>query len=286
MSALKKLLLAGWLVAALPAPALAADNGVVGMVLDLQGPVQLIDSAGPARLQLLTHLLPGMRLELPAGARASVTVYASRSVYRLQGPATAEITGDGLKMLRGQPPEIRSMGERAVAAAQTGNLIPGAYRMRSLAVAPKVVLTAPENGSVLLQTRPSFDWEAAEPATYTITLKAESGGLSYTSTVGARGWSLPDGVQLEYGKSYDWKVSYPSPSGDAIHSASGKFSLATQAEIAELAALRPAATDPVEDWVFYAVVLQQRHVRAEARSAWQRVALQRPEQARAVELAR
>ncbi|RYF36663.1 MAG: hypothetical protein EOO25_20520 [Comamonadaceae bacterium] len=259
---------------------------MAGMALDLQGPVQVLHQGRSARLQLLANLAPGTRIELPAGARASLSLYASRSIYRLTGPGLVEVTGDGLKVIHGAAPQVRSMGEKQVAAAQTGNLIPGAYRMRALQLARKVVLTAPETGSVLLDTRPHFAWEAADDAPYTVTLQAEAGGLRYSTVVQGKRWTLPEGIQLDHGKSYDWTVSYTSPANGEKQSAGGRFSLATQDEAAQLRALRPAEADPVEDWVFYAVMLQQRQMRAEARGAWHHIARQRPDLERAADLAR
>jgi hypothetical protein len=266
--------------------AFAADSNVVGMVLDLQGPAQVTQNGTTGRLQLLTNLTPQARLQLPAGSKASLTIYAARSVYRLTGPTVVEVTKDGIQLVQGEAPQVKAMGEKLVAAAQSDNLIPGAYRMRNLRVAPQVVLTSPENGTVLLDTRPKFTWEAAEPAGVTLTLQAESGGLSYNTKIHGNGWTLPEGIQLEYGKTYEWKVAYVSPASGETQSASGKFSLATRSDAVQLRAIKPEETDPIEDWVFYAVMLQQRQIRAEARSAWKRIAAERPDLERAADLAR
>jgi len=278
-----KLLVAVCLAGALAGPARAADP--IGMVLDLQGPAQVTQDGATGKLQLLANVTPQMRIELPAGSKASLTLYATRSVYRLTGPTLVETARDSVKVLRGQPPEIKSMGEKLVPTAQSGTLIAGAYRMRSLRIAPPVVLTSPENGSVLLNTRPSFSWEAAGAGPYTLVLRAESGGLSYNARVEGRSWSLPEGIQLEYGKTYDWKVSYPAANGET-HAAEGKFSLATRADAEQFAAMRPADTDPIEDWVFYAVMLRQHQVREEARSVWKRIGTRRPDLERAADQAK
>jgi hypothetical protein len=266
--------------------ALAAESNVAGMVLDLQGPAQVAENGTTGKLQLLANLMPQTRITLPAGSKASVTIYATRSVYRLEGPSVVEATKDGLTVVQGKAPEVKSMGEKLVIAAQTNNLIPGAYRMRSLRIAPRVILTSPESGTVLLDTRPNFTWEAAEPAAYTVSLQAESGGLSYNATVNGNSWALPAGVQLEYGKTYDWKVSYVSPTNGETHATTGKFSLATKEETEQFTALKPSEADPIEDWVFYAVMLQQRQIRAEARNVWKRIALKRPDLERAAELSK
>ncbi|MEO5669311.1 MAG: hypothetical protein ABIR26_01355 [Ramlibacter sp.] len=267
-------------------PAWAAESNVVGMVLDLQGPAQVVENGTAGKLQLLANLMPQTRIILPPGSKASITIYSTRSVYRLEGPSIVEATNSGLTVVSGKAPEVKSMGEKLVVAAQTNNLIPGAYRMRSLRIAPRVVLTSPETGTVLLDTRPRFTWEAAEAAPYTVSLQAESGGLSYNANVSGNSWALPDGVQLEYGKTYDWKVTYVSPTNGETQGATGKFSLATQAETDQFTALKPSEADPIEDWVFYAVMLQQRQIRAEARNVWKRIAVKRPDLERAAELAK
>jgi hypothetical protein len=286
MSHFRKLLLAAGLWALVAFPAFAVESSVVGMVLDLQGPAQITENGITTKLQLLANLLPQTKIQLPAGSKASVTIYSTRSVYRLTGPSVVEATKEGLTVVQGKAPEVKSMGEKLVVAAQTNNLIPGAYRMRSLRIAPRVTLTSPESGTVLLDTRPKFTWEAADVAPYTLTLQAESGGLSYNTTLSATNWSLPDGIQLEYGKTYEWRVAYASPTNGETQGATGKFSLATKAETDQFISLKPAEADPIEDWVFYAVMLQQRLIKAEAREVWKRIAVKRPDLERAAELAK
>lgn len=267
-------------------PALSADAPAVGMVLDLQGGAQLIENGRSSKLQLLARLTPETQLELQAGAKASVTLYATRSVYRLTGPTVIGVTKEGLTVVKGAPPEVRVMGQKPVAEAPAGKFVTGAYRMRSIRVPPPVLLASPENGSVLLDTRPTFSWEAADVTSFTIALQAESGQPSYSVKVNGNQWALPEGVQLERGKSYNWSVAFVSQPEGETRSAAGKFSLATKSEADEFAALKPGDADPIEEWVYYAVLLQQRQMRGEARSVWQRIAQQRPDLERAGELAR
>jgi hypothetical protein len=278
-----KFLVAVCLAGGLVLPARAAD--VIGMVLDLQGPAEVTENGVTGKLQLLANVAPQMRIDLPAGSKASLTLYATRSVYRLTGPTVVETARDGVKVIRGAAPEVKRMGEKLVPTAQSGALIAGAYRMRSLRIAPPVVLTSPESGSVLLDTRPSFSWDATAAGPYAVTLRAESGGLSYNAQVDGRTWALPAGIQLEYGKTYDWKVSLGTANGQ-VHTAEGKFSLATRADADQFAAMRPAESDPIEDWVFYAVMLRQHQVREEARSVWKRIGQRRPDLERAADAAK
>ena len=267
----------------------AADSApaAVGMVLDVQGAVQVVDKGRSAPLQLLARLAPESRIELPAQSRVSLTLYGSRSVYRLTGPATVEVMKDDIKVIRGQPADVKLMGEKQVAVAPMGAMVTGAYRMRNIIAASPMVLTAPENGSVLLEDRPSFAWDAPPGARVNLTVQEQGGsGAVYKATVAGTQWSLPPGVRLRYGTGYVWSVLPEGPEVADTAPATGRFSVATRAEAEQIAALLPADTDPIEDWVYYAALLQQRQIRAEARKAWQRIAQQRPDLQRAAELAR
>ena len=270
---------------ALPNTVRAADPPAVGMVLDVQGAVQVIDQGRASPLQLLARLAPETRLELPPQSRASVTLYGNRSVYRLTGPAVVEVSRDDIKVVRGQPAEVKAMGEKQVAAAPMGALVTGAYRMRNIQQVTPMVLTSPENGSVLLDTRPEFAWDGGPDARFNVALQQQGGGPSYRATVSGNRWTLPEGTRLRYGAGYVWSVTAADAAGEPA-TASGRFSLATQAEVDQFAALQPAEADPIEDWVYFAALLQQRQVRTEARKVWQRIARERPDLQRAAELAR
>ena len=240
-----------------------------------------------ASFLLLARLAPESVIELPAQSRASLTLYGSRSVYRLTGPATVEVTKDEIKVVRGQPADVKAMGEKQVAVAPMGALVTGAYRMRNIVAASPMVLTAPENGSVLLEDRPTFAWDAPPGARVNLTVQEQGGsGAVYKATVAGTQWTLPPGVRLRAGTAYVWSVAQEGHDGADTAPASGRFSLATRAEVEQIAALMPAETDPIEDWVYYAALLQQRQIRVEARKAWQRIAQQRPDLQRAAELAR
>ena len=270
----------------LASPAYPAEAAAVGMVLDVQGAVQVTDKGRTSPLQLLARLAPETRIELPPQSRASLTLYRSRSVYRLTGPATVDVTKDDIKVVRGQPPEVKAMGEKQLAVAPMGTLVTGAYRMRNIQLVTPMLLTAPENGSVLIDNRPTFAWDAGQVARVILTLQEQGGGPAHRATVSGNQWVLPEGVRLRYGTGYVWSVTSDGPVAGETSTATGRFSLATQADVEQIAALKPVETDSIEDWVYYAALLQQRQIRAEARTAWQRIARERPDLQRAAELAR
>ncbi len=262
----------------------AVDQGVVGMVLDLQGAGHLLEKGKPAKLQLLSYLKPKMELKLDAGSKVSLSLYATRSVYQVTGPAVLEVGADQLTMLQGAAPVVKSMAEKLVVAAETTSIMPGAYRMRSFV--PRIVLTTPENGIVLLKSRPTFSWDVEEEASYEITLQEQPDRMIVSAKVTDASWQLPADVALEYGKAYHWTVSYTSPSDGKNYSAISGFSLASKATADEVAALKPAASASIEEWIMYAAVLQNRQMREEARTAWQFIVTLRPDLRKAQELAR
>lgn len=271
---------------ALASPLAATEAAAVGMVLDVQGAVQVVEQGRSNPLQLLARLAPGSRLELPPQSRVSLTLYASRSVYRLTGPATVDVSRDDVKVVRGPPADVRAMGEKQVAVAATGALVTGAYRMRNLQPVSPMVLTTPENGSVLIEDRPTFAWDGPQAGRFKLSLQEQGGGATYGATIAGNQWTLPAGVRLRYGAGYVWTVNAEDPAAAESTTATGRFSLATRTEVEQFAALLPAETDPIEDWVYYAALLQQRQIRTDARKAWQRIARERPDLQRAAELAR
>jgi hypothetical protein len=282
ISSCARLLLASLFCLGLPGTATAADNAVAGMVLDLQGTGQIADNGKTSKLQLLAYLKPQMQLSLDAGSKASVSLYATKSVYQLTGPAVVEIEADKLVVKQGQPPVVKSKSQKLVAATETVNLVPGAVRMREMP--PRVLLLIPQNGGVILDNRPAFKWDALEAATYEVTVLEAAGRTVAQSKTADSGWQLPENQQLANGKTYRWTVAYTSPRDNKTYRATGEFSVIEKSAAAELAALKPAEDGATEDWVLYALVLQNRNMNDEARNVWRRIAAKRPDLQKAMDL--
>jgi hypothetical protein len=264
----------------------APEAAPVGMVLDVQGAAEVDEGAGAGALRLLAPLKPHSRIRLPAGSKASLTIYSARLVYRLTGPTTVDTTENGLTFAQGNQPEILAVGEKLATAAQGRSLVAGAYRMRNAPMVPRIELTSPVSESVVTDTRPKFSWKVSEAGDFSVVLQAQWGRPVYRGTSNGQSWTLPEGVQLERGMTYEWKVWYTSAANGEAYGAAAKFRVATDAEAGEWAALRPADSDPIEHWVLYAAGLQQRRANAEAAEIWQRIVSRRPDLKSAVELAK
>lgn len=275
-----------WLLAAaccLP-PAVAAAEEVVGMVLDVQGSGEILRKGQGSKLQLLNYVKPGEQLRLDSGARASVSHYGAKLIYQLSGPVLAEVDPGAIRVLSGTAAATKSLAEKVVLAALSPNTGPAAFKMRAIML--DVALLGPKNGTLVLGTRPQFRWEASEATAYTFTLERGDGTPVLQFKTDALGWQPPPATPLDYGQSYRWGVAYTSAVDGEPRQASAQFQVAAEAEHAALEALRPGAAAPIDEWVLYASLLQNRQMLDDARAVWQEIAARRPDLAKAGSLAR
>ena len=262
------------LVAALTC-GLARAEAALGMVLDVQGNGKMEVNGVTSKLQLLAYLQPKMQIILETGAKTSLSLYATRSVYQLSGPATVTIEKDGVTSLKGQKAVVRPMAEKLVRAAETSNVIAGAVRMRQ--VPPRIVAVTPENNSLLLGKRPAFNWISAEVAEFDISISDMDEKLIVSEKTKENNWQLPEKIKLEDGAIYRWQVAYVSAKDGKTYTARSEFKMASEAEATSLSELKPEDNAGVEDWVMYAAMLQSKRAFGEARQVWQQIARQRPD---------
>ncbi|MFZ6734332.1 hypothetical protein ACO0LG_20550 [Undibacterium sp. Ji42W] len=254
---------------------LVRAEAALGMVLDVQGNGKMEVNGTTSKLQLLAYLQPKMQITLEAGAKASLSLYATRSVYQLAGPATVTIEKDGVTSLQGQKAVVRPMAEKLVRAAETSNVIAGAVRMRQ--VPPRIVTVTPENNSLLLGQRPAFNWISAEAAEFDISIADMDEKLIVSEKTKENNWQLPEKIKLEEGAIYRWQVTYISTKDGKTYTARAEFKMASKAEFTSLNELKPEDNAGIEDWVMYAAMLQSKRAFGEARQAWQQIARQRPD---------
>lgn len=274
-----KTIMRSWLAISMTVFALisgqAHAQAALGMVLDVQGNGKMEVNGVSSKLQLLAYLQPKMQITLDAGAKASLSLYATRAVYQLTGPATVTVEKDGVVSVQGQKAVVKPMAEKLVRAAETSNVIAGAVRMRQLP--PRIVAVTPENNSLLMGSRPVFNWISAEAAEFDISIHDMDEKLIFSEKIRENNWQLPEKVKLEDGATYRWQVSYVSAKDGKTSTAKAEFKLASKAEIATLNDLKPADTAAVEEWVMYAAMLQGKRAFTEARQVWQLIAKQRPD---------
>jgi hypothetical protein len=254
------------LLLSLLAQACAAAPAGAGLVLDLQGAGELVYKGERSKLKLLDYLQPGAQVTLAAGSRASLSHYAAKQIVRLTGPVQVEVDASGVRHLSGTPLQGASLAEKTVTAALHPNLGPAAFKMRAV---PQIVVRAPANGGSVLGTRPVFRWDANESATFTVDL------MELPERQVAQG--KVSVLELAYGKSYRWTVSYTSATDGKMRSAAATFSLPSKTDADMIAALAPPADGGVDEWVLYATILKDWNLHDAAGEVWSRITTRRPD---------
>jgi hypothetical protein len=266
----------------LPCLAAAEDNNTAGMVLDVQGSAQLIDDGASAPLQLLAYLKAGEKIRLAAGGKASLSLYANRTLYLAKGPALLEVRQDKLLTLEGTPPATRNMAEKLVNAARTGDEVTGAYRLRK--VAPRLVLQRPEPSSLMLKLLPVFCWSATEPAEYALEVEQVPDGPVFHATTRDTCWTTPAQYRLSYGHTYRWQIRYRSQQDGREINAEEEFTIPPEQEAIQLAALKPPREASIEEWIMYAAVMRSHTASEEEDEAWRIILEKRPDLEQAYKL--
>ncbi|MFZ6800438.1 hypothetical protein [Undibacterium sp. Di24W] len=247
----------------------------VGIVLDLQGQVSVLNQAQGRKLQLLSYLKQNEQIQLEQGSKLSVSLYANRSVYRFVGPALIMAEKDQIKLLKGAAPEVKQVKEKLVVGAESSQLLTGAIRMRQLP--PKIAVLTPENGALLLHPPKDLNWAAVEKATYDIRIVDEDESLIIEAQSQSNSWVLPLHLKWVPGKAYKWSASFVSERDGGRYMASGEFRLIDTLSQMELGKLKPSEDAMIEEWVLYAAHLEAKSMFQEAREAWKKIAQSRPD---------
>ncbi len=140
-----------------------------------------------SKMQLLQYIKPNMQLIVDADSKVSVS-----------GPTTIEVNADGIKLLKGNAPAVKSMSEKQALITASTNIVSGAIRMRGMP--EPITIVAPKNGAVLLKTKPGFKWAAYEATSYQFTLEEKRTTRTiFAAKVDSTGVELPGSVDLDYG---------------------------------------------------------------------------------------
>lgn len=260
---------AGLIAVALCVLGSSAFAATVAMVLDVQGKVVATAAGAPVVLGIAKSLPGDTRLNLPAGAKLTFTHYATQEHLTLTGPAQALLTDKGLQMIEGAVPQTRKLAGDSSRVVQEfqGRVVPAAMMMRS--VGPKPVLDAPRNGEVLLDDTLEIAVLLPEGVTeVNVDLFAGERLLGSRKLTG-NGIRLRDmtSTALSAGNNYQLVAGVVN----------ARFTMADDATRQSLAALRPSDEKAIDQWVIYAMALEQQRAISAARSVWQRIASERPE---------
>ena len=148
--------------------AMAAAGGIkpVAMVTDLQGKATMAAEAKTPSLSILSELKPGARVQLEAGARATVVYLESGQEYQMTGPAEVQFGADHPQAIKGAAPR-----KHGVALSRSQEAIH--INPVQVAQAAIVMRRMPNPGQKLkllglsdttsLELRPQFQWQPPQP---------------------------------------------------------------------------------------------------------------------------
>ncbi len=272
------ILIIGFLVST--SAAIAAD--AVAMVTDLQGKATVLDNAGKGELAILSEIKGNTRVQLQSNARAVVVYLQSGQEFELKGPSVIVFGTQQPEGVSGNKPT-----KRGVALAKSGKEIrikpvlvtQAAIVMRSVNPGMKIKLLSP-NGSMALDARPIFEWQAPQAGlNYQFELLDDGGNPLLSTSTDDVQLLLPGSVNLQEGMTYTWVISTKLPDGKQSSNAAD-FSIASEALRNEVAALQPAADAALSERVVFATWLEQTGLRDEARKQWKLIAAERQDDQR------
>ena len=265
----------GMMFALLPLIANSAEP--VAMITDLKGSVYLAGKGKAAPLAVLSYLPPGEEIILDAGAQVVVTYFAQSTEFSFKGPGRIAIHVQEAKALKGSAETRRLDNEKSGAAlkfVQSGKLTFATVEMRALTFV-KPTLLSPVNTKIASLT-PVFKWKGLDDIEkYLMTLTDEQGQIVQQVEVATNSWTVPDNL-LRRGATYRWKVEAFLKTGDKLN-AQGGFSVADLATVSRINAKQPVADARFSDKVTYAIFLEEEGFRESAKSVWQELAAQRPD---------
>lgn len=259
-------------------PLIAHSAEPVAMITDLKGSVYLASKTKATPLAVLSYLPPGEEIVLDAGAQLVVTYFAQSTEFSFKGPGRVVIQAQEAKALKGSAETRRLDTEKSGAAmkfVQSGKLTFATVEMRALPFV-KPTLLSPVNTKIASLT-PVFSWKSLDDTEkYLLTLTDEHGQTVQQVELATNSWTMPNASILQYGASYRWKVEAFLNTGDKLN-AQGGFSVADLATIDRINAKQPPADARFSDKVTHAIFLEEEGFREGAKSIWQELAAQRPD---------
>jgi len=252
------------LLTTVPAAAVAAT---VAMVLDVQGKVTASRDKRSSAVGIAVSIQDGTEITLADGAKLVLTHYATKAHLSFTGPAQFVVGAQDLRKLSGAPPQRRQLPVEVARAAQgfKGRIVPAAMVMKG--VVPGVVLQQPLPKESVPSEQFEVVWTTSSPEVSFRLFEGKQ--LRGEKTVAGQRVALADIARLAAGKSY----RLVAIAGDKETSVA--FNTLTKGKQEALSRLRPTDAAAVEQWVLYAMALEQAGAASAARAAWRHVAEQR-----------
>lgn len=267
-----------WLAGLLSAGAVLAEP--VAMVTDVSGSVSTLENGKARKVLLLSYLEPGMTLQLDSSAHLSVTFFSKPVEYRFIGPAKLTVEQD--KILAGDgKAETHTVSLQKTSAAkkftvaQRDNVTQAAFEMRE-GGRPGLRLDDPVDTSLINGDALAFGWDGPRPiGGYQLSLYGSHNQLLHQASLASNLWTPAAGL-LKAGNAYEWEIRAVLENGEIL-TARGNFNVADNATAKSIHAQSPQAGASFSERVLYAVFLEEKGFKYDARILWKELAKERPD---------
>jgi hypothetical protein len=267
-----------WLVSFFLAGATLAEP--VAMVTDVGGSVSTLEKGKTHKVDLLSYLEPGMTLQLDANAHLTVTYFSKPVEYHFTGPA--KLTVEAERILSGngktEPHTIslqKSSTAKKFTTAQRESVTQAAFEMRA-GGRPGLRLEDPVDTSLLGGEAINFSWEGPRPAGgYQLSLYDSHDKLLHQTSVKSNSWPPLTGL-LKAGNTYEWEIRAVLENGEILTSR-GNFNVTDSATAKSIQAQMPQASASFSERVLYAILLEEKGFKYDARVIWKELAKERPD---------
>jgi len=250
------------------------------MVTDVGGGVSTLENGKAKKVELLSYLEPNMTLQLDSKAHLSITFFSKPVEYRFTGPAKLTVEQDRILAGDGKAEAHtvslqKSSSAKKFTVAQRESVTQAAFEMRA-AGRPGLHLEDPVDTSLISGDALNFSWDGPRPVGgYQFSLYDNHSHLLQQASVTTKSWSPSAGL-LKAGNAYEWEIRVALENGEVL-TARGNFNVADSATAASMQAQSPQADASFSDRVLYAVSLEDKGFKYDARRLWGELAKERPD---------
>lgn len=252
----------------------------VAMVTDVGGGASTLEKGKARKIELLSYLEPGMVLQLDAKAHLTATFFSKPVEYRFTGPAKLTVGQDKISAGDGKAESHTVSLQKTSAAkkftvAQRESVTQAAFEMRD-GGRPGLRLDDPVDTSLISGDAVSFNWDGPRPkGGYQVSLYDSHNKLLHQASSTANSW-VPAAGLLKAGDAYEWEIRAVLESGEVL-TARGNFNMADNATAKTIQAQTPQAGSSFSERVLYAVFLEEKGFKYDARQLWKELAKERPD---------
>ena len=265
-----------WLAGMLSAGAVLAEP--VAMVTDVGGGVSTLENGKARKVELLSYIEPGATLQLDSNAHLTVTFFSKSEEYRFTGPAKLTVAQEQI-LAGGGKAETHTLSSQKTASAkkftvaQRESVTQAAFEMRAIG-RPGLRLDDPVDTSLLEGDAPKFSWDGPRPKNgYQLSLYDSHNQLLQQVTLPSNFWTPSAGL-LKAGNAYEWEIRDALENGEVL-TARGDFTVADNSTAKSIQAQSPQAGS-FSDRVLYAVFLEEKGFKYDARRLWGELAKEHP----------